>query len=73
LKHHADTALMRGHGSAIPTERATASAMRPFTGVSNPATARNKVDLPVPEPPSKQPISPVANTNETASRTLCVP
>ena len=36
--------------------------MRPLSGVSNPASIRSSVDLPEPEPPRRQKISPSATS-----------
>ena len=45
----------------------------PFVGASNPASIRNKVDFPHPEPPSNAKISPVATVSETSSTALTIP
>ena len=45
----------------------------PLVGASNPASMRNKVDFPHPEPPSNAKISPVATVSETLSTAFTIP
>ena len=62
----------RSHGGTPAMSRPSRK-MRPAVGSSNPASIRNKVVLPQPDPPSSEKISPLPTVRVTLSTALKVP